>query len=113
MKYYKIITPSPNIFPQVECLTAFTAEAISPWRIHDCTDISLSFNLKKKAELTDVVTHMAGPSEDFLISKKMKDVVKVIWRGWWFFCFFYLLLTAPKLAWVCLGLHLIANKSLQ
>lgn len=75
MKYYKIITPSPNIFPQVECLTAFTAEAISPWRIHDCTDISLSFNLKKKAELTDVVTHMTGPSEDFLISKKMKDVV--------------------------------------
>ena len=39
--------------------------------------------------------------------------MKFILRMWWFLCFFYLLLTASKLAWVCLGLHLIADYCLQ
>ena len=39
--------------------------------------------------------------------------MKFLLRMWWFLCFFYLLLTASKLAWVCLGLHLIADYCLQ
>lgn len=39
--------------------------------------------------------------------------MKFILRMWWFLCFFYLLLTASKLAWICLGLHLIADFCLQ
>jgi hypothetical protein len=74
MRYYKITTDSPNVYPQTECLTVFSAEAISPWKIHDGINVPLSFKLKKKAILTDVVTHISGPAEDFLISKRMKDI---------------------------------------
>lgn len=39
--------------------------------------------------------------------------MKIILRMWWFLCFFYLLLIAPKLTWICLGLHLITDFCLQ
>lgn len=74
--YYKLspFIDNKHKYPQVECLTPFTAQQLSPW--HELGEIpTLKFKLQKGAKLSDLLSTTSGPACDLLISPKFFNVL--------------------------------------
>ena len=74
--YYKLslLIDNKHKYPQVECLTPFTAQLLSPW--HKFGEApKLEFKLQKGAKLSDLLSTTSGPACDLLISPKFFDVL--------------------------------------
>lgn len=77
MRFYQL---SHNLedgkkYPQVDCLHPFTASQISPWKELLCNP-ELTFELKRGAVMTDLITTTVGPCSDMLISSNLYECVK-------------------------------------
>ena len=75
--YYKLspLIDNKHKYPQVECLTPFTAQQLSPW--HKLGEIpTLKFKLQKGAKLSDLLSTTSGPACDLLISPKFFNILQ-------------------------------------
>ena len=74
--YYKLtsLIDNKHIYPQVECLTPFTVQQLSPWHKLRAKP-TLKFKLKKRAELSDLLSTTCGPVCDLLISPKFLNIL--------------------------------------
>ena len=73
-KYYILQKETYSIYPQVDCLSVLQAQQISSWKMFQDVKPKLSFRLKNKAKLTDVLSSTAGPFTDFLVNSKVKEI---------------------------------------
>ena len=55
-KYYILQKETYSIYPQVDCLSVLQAQQISSWKMFQDVKPKLSFRLKNKAKLTDVLS---------------------------------------------------------
>lgn len=78
-KYYtiKLSTDAKKIgcFPQVDCLTQFHAHQLKYGRFPDFNP-ELSFELEKKAKLTEILSQATISADGLLISEKVKDILE-------------------------------------
>ena len=77
MKYYKLSHDLRvgNKYPQVDCLSHFTASQISPWNKLLCNP-DLKFKLKKGAVMSDYISTTAGPECDMHISPELYECIR-------------------------------------
>ena len=73
-KYYILQKETYSIYPQVDCLSVLQAQQISSWKMFQDVKPKLSFRLKNKAKLIDVLSSTAGPFTDFLVNSKVKEI---------------------------------------
>ena len=73
MEYYTLKTSSDKrvigCYPQVDCQTIFQAQLLSPAELMKCAP-KLIFELKRRAQMTDVLATTSGPLTDFLVNDK-------------------------------------------
>ena len=73
MEYYTLKTSSDKkvigCYPQVDCQTIFQAQLLSPAELMKCPP-KLIFELKRSAQMTDVLATTSGPLTDFLVNDK-------------------------------------------
>ena len=73
IEYYTIKTSSDKkvigCYPQVDCQTIFQAQLLSPAELMKCAP-KLIFELKRRAQKTDVLATNSGPLTDFLVNDK-------------------------------------------
>lgn len=77
MKQYYILKESQyGGYPKVDCLTIFQAQLIDSRKIYSGIKPTLKFQLKRKnGRMTDVLSTTAGPTTDFLISERLKNII--------------------------------------
>ena len=77
MEYYTLKTSSDKrvigYYPQVDCQTIFQAQLLSPAELMKCAP-KLIFELKRRAQKTDVLATTSGPLTDFLVNDKTLKV---------------------------------------
>ena len=77
MEYYTLKTSSDKkvigCYPQVDCQTIFQAQLLSPGELMKNAP-RLIFELKRGAQITDVLATTSGPLTDFLVNDKTLGV---------------------------------------